>query len=262
MNKAGALTGLRQFASAARACSDLSRRLKAEPYGWGSTNLALQRARLRISLGDLDRARQHLLVDPAEPTYKSNRAEYDAYRALIDAALSRRDAALVHAKRAERSPHGEPYGVACIARAILGIHGRPNCTANTLHYFSQALECGHLDAIVIGCRAEPELAKRIAEHGEHRDALRAILAMSRDEPIARAAGLDVPRTSRRTDALSPRELEVYELMIQGRTNQQIASNLFITESTAKVHVRHIFDKLGVRSRVEAVRAQPAPEESV
>jgi DNA-binding NarL/FixJ family response regulator len=43
-------------------------------------------------------------------------------------------------------------------------------------------------------------------------------------------------------------------MIQGRTNREIGRSLFITESTTKVHVRHILEKLGVRSRVEAVRA--------
>jgi len=42
-------------------------------------------------------------------------------------------------------------------------------------------------------------------------------------------------------------------MAHGRTNRQIAQTLFIAESTTKVHVRHIFEKLGVRSRVEAVR---------
>ena len=62
--------------------------------------------------------------------------------------------------------------------------------------------------------------------------------------------------------MSPRELEVYELMIQGRTNQQIASNLFITESTAKVHIRHIFETrraVASRSRTEP---SPPPEENV
>ena len=84
---------------------------------------------------------------------------------------------------------------------------------------------------------------------------------SEDEPLARAAGLDIPRTMRRTEALSPRELEVYELMTQGRTNPEIARNLFISEATTKVHVRHILQKLGVRSRVEAVGAWPRAEAS-
>ena len=64
----------------------------------------------------------------------------------------------------------------------------------------------------------------------------------------------MPRELRAAEPLSRREHEVYELIIQGRTNREIASTLFISESTAKVHVRHIFEKLGVHTRAEAAAA--------
>jgi DNA-binding NarL/FixJ family response regulator len=51
--------------------------------------------------------------------------------------------------------------------------------------------------------------------------------------------------------LTPREVEVLGLVAQGRTNRQIADELFISESTAGVHVSHIIGKLGVGGRVEA-----------
>jgi DNA-binding NarL/FixJ family response regulator len=44
---------------------------------------------------------------------------------------------------------------------------------------------------------------------------------------------------------------VLGLIAQGLTNKEIAGTLFISEATAKVHVRHIFDKLGVRTSTEA-----------
>jgi DNA-binding NarL/FixJ family response regulator len=51
--------------------------------------------------------------------------------------------------------------------------------------------------------------------------------------------------------LTPREIEVLRLLAAGRTNRQIADELFISESTAGVHVSHILGKLGVGGRVEA-----------
>ena len=51
--------------------------------------------------------------------------------------------------------------------------------------------------------------------------------------------------------LTRRELEVLRLLSQGLTNAEIATRLFITPSTAKVHVRNIFAKLGVRTRLQA-----------
>ena len=45
--------------------------------------------------------------------------------------------------------------------------------------------------------------------------------------------------------LSVRELEVLALVAAGRTNGQIAKELFISPKTASVHVTHILDKLGV-----------------
>lgn len=52
--------------------------------------------------------------------------------------------------------------------------------------------------------------------------------------------------------LTSREMEVLTLMAQGYKNDNIAEMLVITPSTVKNHVRHIFRKLGVDSRVEAV----------
>jgi DNA-binding NarL/FixJ family response regulator len=45
---------------------------------------------------------------------------------------------------------------------------------------------------------------------------------------------------------------VLGLIAQGLRNPEIAKALFISQSTTKVHVRHVLEKLGVRTRAEAV----------
>jgi DNA-binding CsgD family transcriptional regulator len=51
--------------------------------------------------------------------------------------------------------------------------------------------------------------------------------------------------------LTPRELEVLRLLVEGCSNRQIAERLFISRSTANVHVTNILTKLGVHSRLQA-----------
>lgn len=52
--------------------------------------------------------------------------------------------------------------------------------------------------------------------------------------------------------LSPRELEVLRMVAGGATNKEVASQLFLGETTVKSHLLNVFDKLGVRDRAAAV----------
>jgi DNA-binding NarL/FixJ family response regulator len=55
-------------------------------------------------------------------------------------------------------------------------------------------------------------------------------------------------------ALTPRQLEVWALLVQGKPNKAICRQLGLSESTVKTHLAVIFQKLGVHSRTEAVVA--------
>jgi DNA-binding NarL/FixJ family response regulator len=54
------------------------------------------------------------------------------------------------------------------------------------------------------------------------------------------------------DELTDRELEIFRLIAKGLSNAEIGQQLFIGETTVKTHVTHLFQKLGLRDRVQAV----------
>jgi DNA-binding CsgD family transcriptional regulator len=75
------------------------------------------------------------------------------------------------------------------------------------------------------------------------------------ESLARRTRLSLPGMAEPGDSafpdLTPREREVLALVADGRTNRQIAAELFITDKTASVHVSNIMSKLGASNRGEA-----------
>ena len=54
------------------------------------------------------------------------------------------------------------------------------------------------------------------------------------------------------ESVTDRELEVLTLLARGKSNKEISSTLYISESTVKSHLRSIFSKLKVLSRTEAI----------
>lgn len=60
-----------------------------------------------------------------------------------------------------------------------------------------------------------------------------------------------PSSERNVQQLTPRECDILKLIAQGLPNKMIARKLMITESTVKVHVKHLLKKMKLKSRVEA-----------
>jgi len=79
--------------------------------------------------------------------------------------------------------------------------------------------------------------------------------MARFSAEQAAAGTPIePAVSQKKLALTDREMEVLRLASSGMTNAEIADSLYFSVRTVQVHMTHIFSKLGVGSRTEAVIA--------
>jgi DNA-binding CsgD family transcriptional regulator len=157
-----------------------------------------------------------------------------------------------------------PYvrNVAAFARAIaqqrLELDGASRRLADAT---LQTIESGDVYSLVLLYRSWPGVISIALEDPRTRGAMTEIVGRF-DPDLARAhsAGEGTEERPSAASRLSPRECEVLELLTDGLTNREIASLLFIAESTAKLHVRHICRKLGVRSRTEAVlQATGQPE---
>ncbi|HAM02783.1 MAG TPA: DNA-binding response regulator [Acidimicrobiaceae bacterium] len=72
-----------------------------------------------------------------------------------------------------------------------------------------------------------------------------IAQFARRLPVAVAAPADLQR-------LTDRERDVLAEVARGYSNSEIASRLFVSEQTVKTHVKHIFTKIGIRDRAQAV----------
>ena len=73
-------------------------------------------------------------------------------------------------------------------------------------------------------------------------------------PTVAARLMQRMRGSAEEESLSTREIEVLELVARGTSNKEIAKRLWVSETTVKSHMLHIFDKLGVTDRTAAVTA--------
>jgi two-component system, NarL family, response regulator LiaR len=76
----------------------------------------------------------------------------------------------------------------------------------------------------------------------------------REVPVAPAAGPFIPDTARiERLGITPRELEILELIAAGMSNREIAEKLFVSENTVKTHSSRLFSKLDARRRTQVVQ---------
>jgi ATP/maltotriose-dependent transcriptional regulator MalT len=250
-NNAHLAIGSRKFGHAERMLQKLEDSIQNHPTAYHVLNARILRGRLALQTGNVDAAIAALPTITREAVIPSIHGEYLATRALALAIGERGREALDAADSS-----------ACVTSAVevRVLHATVRAIVSTPHdrtkLAKQAWELADdlaaWDPLVASVRASRELADALAEIESIRPALGSLYQRSNDLGLARRAGLRIRAIGDPATLLSPRELEVLGLMARGYRNQEIATALVLSLSTVKVHVRHIFEKLGVRTRSEAV----------
>jgi LuxR family maltose regulon positive regulatory protein len=243
--------GLRRFGDAERslqAVEDASKRSRDERQAINARSL---RARLLMQVGQPVEAMEQISLDVKIPLIPSWLGEYLGTRALVFACLGRPDEAQEAASQAVATSRA--VEVRLLAAAAVGVTAaRDGDVTPVSSLMRDAAALGVWDPVVCALRASPELALAVASQEALRSTLEDVYERSHDYALARRAGFRTRSPHSPDELLSPREREVLGLIARGLRNHEISNALFIADSTTKVHVRHILEKLGVRTRAEAV----------
>src|SRR4051794_7789054 len=230
--------GLRRFGEAERSLQALEDLVAAGQDPSHRVNARMLRARMLLQTGRVEEALLLTEEPTSESTYPSWIAEHTATRALAAACVGdHRRARELSLDAQNRSRVVEVRVLAQAARAVCRARDDDPLAAADL--FRIAEELGAWDPVVCALRSSRELARVAAGDESLRRELELLYAASNDLALARHAGFRTRTSLRPHEVLSPRELEVLGLIARGMRNREIATALFISQSTAKVHVRHV-----------------------
>ncbi len=243
--------GMRRFREADSLLKAIESTLRERPLGHHAMNVAALRARLLMQLARYDEGLDQVKFDASHQAAPAMHGEYLATRALGQALTGKHEGALETADCADAlSIASEVRVLAEGARAIVAANsGDDEAAARVVE---EAQRRNTWDPVVCCLRASPTLATCLAARDHLRPTLERLYRLSSDRALARKAGLRSPSIGDPSQLMTPREAEVLELMAQGFRNKEIAAAFVISEATVKIHVRHVLEKLGVRTRTQAV----------
>jgi LuxR family maltose regulon positive regulatory protein len=251
--RAMAELGVRHFSRASQLVDWLDREAGRAADIFLELESRLIRCRVLIAQGLAARGAEVLAVPPKQFPFEAERGEFLATHGLTLACSGQQNAALRLADEAEEiALTVEVRTLVPCVRAIVALQSdSPHSKDLATEAFWTVIETGSVDSFVASYRGHPPLLSAIAPTEEFVEPLTEIIERAHDWTVARDSGLPGSTKRPRNALLTPREQEVLGLITQGLTNREIAKTLFVSEATAKVHVRHILEKLGVRSRTEA-----------
>jgi ATP/maltotriose-dependent transcriptional regulator MalT len=212
---------------------------------------AVHAARVRLLLQE-GRAAEACALEPPhlDDALPGMRGEVLASRALALACLGRLEEAKALASDASMATSAIEVRVLAVAvQAVCAIKARSGDVLDPVERLVEvAFDSGAVDLAVTAYRAANDLLAPMLSSPHARERTVFLLARAGDEELARELGQPTIDSLDPVMTLSAREREVYSLLCEGLSNADIAHRLFISPATVKVHVHHVFDKLGVRSR--------------
>ena len=258
LRKADACRGLRRF-SAAQNYVDKALSLSSRSDNYIPPAGAISRARTYLAQQRFSDALTTLKAGVSSEVRPGGLGEFYACRGFLLACTGQLIEARTWLDKADEvTSLVEARVFAQLGRAVVAIKDGAEYASSVLdETFALLEETAYFDIFVSAYRAYPPLLRAFADEPDRSQVLTRVVLESQDIGLGRNAGLPLPRHARKGSPLTPREGEVYELLAEGLTNKEIAAQLFVSEVTVKVHVRHILAKLDVRSRTEAVLKAPS-----
>jgi DNA-binding CsgD family transcriptional regulator len=251
--RAAAFSGLREFSKASEEMEAADEHTRHGHDIHIASYSAGLKARIAIHNHEFEEALMHTAERWERPASHPARAELLAYRGLAAACLG--NVAESEARYTEvhklASSGIEATALAACARAITALSEDPSNSGAALEAFHVVETTGAFDSFITAARGNSRFLTAVLEALHDPTPVIRALGDANDFRLARAAGLALEGSRRGPMRdLTKREHEVARLVARGYTNRMIAQALYISDSTVKVHVRHILDKLGARSRAE------------
>ena len=253
--KALAQIGMRDFQGAQTALRTAWKLAEAADDFHAQVNAQALLARIPLAQGAPPRTLELLTMRGTRSVGPGMEGEVRSIRALALASSGAiEDAETEIAASESISTHLEARGLRAFAKVLVADRRGEQEVRNELLELALAEShaTGNADSFVVAYRLAPDLLNFVVSRGLALSDFLLRPLVTYDPRLAEKAGL-TQRGSRGIPStpLTDRETEVLDLLRQGMSNREIAKALWIAPSTAKVHVRHIFEKLGVRSRTEA-----------
>jgi ATP/maltotriose-dependent transcriptional regulator MalT len=248
----GAEIGLRDFDAARATLRRALPIVRKFDDDHSAANLGVLEAELLLVESLPTQAAEVLAAEPEEWSNAGMAGEFVGVHALASACAGEHTVAKELAERsAQYSDQIEALMPRLWALAVIR-HCESGDTRLIDRTYEEALKNGHLDSVVLAYRAYRPILGILASNKSYRPRLKRLIQDARDYSLARSCQLGVsPPPDKAKLALTAREREVLSLVQHGLSNAEIGHALWIEESTAKVHVRNILRKLGVRTRTEA-----------